>query len=324
MQPQSDLQHYFHTILPEIEAEIQEQLNSLNSLVFPVADHVLGSGGKRLRPMLCILVAGAMGLRDRSVYSLASALELVHSATLLHDDILDNAELRRGKEASHLVFGEKQTILAGDALLARANRIVSEYGDTRLVECLSEAIYSTATGEILEIQKMMQTGLSSEEYLEIIKGKTAYLIQSSCESGAILAGVDSEWQQTARELGINLGVAFQLVDDALDYTPSLELGKPMGGDLREGKITLPLLYLLHELEPGEHDLLMERIKGRFLSEQEMERTMGRIRERQLHTRARSEAESYLAAAHQALATFPASEEKKLLSQMLEYIRCREN
>ncbi|MCF8030449.1 MAG: polyprenyl synthetase family protein [Desulfohalobiaceae bacterium] len=324
MQTQPELQEYFQSVLPDIESSIREHLNSLNSHVFPVASHVLDSGGKRLRPLLCLLVAGAMGQRGSPVYPLASSLELVHSATLLHDDILDNSELRRGRQAAHLVFGMKETILAGDALLARANKIISGYGNTDLVSCISEAISSTVSGEILEIQKMCQPNLSRAEYLEIIKGKTGYLIQASCESGAILAGNSAAEREAARELGLNLGVAFQLVDDALDYTPATDLGKPMGGDLREGKITMPLIHFLQELDSEQQKSFLARAKDKELSEEELDRAMRRIRSSGLHLRAKEEAEPYLRTAHKALDTLPESREKSLLARMLEYIRYREN
>ncbi len=324
MRLQPELEEYFQSVLPDIEACIHGQLNSLNSHVFPVASHVLNSGGKRLRPLLCTLVAGALGQRSESVIPLASALELIHSATLLHDDILDNSELRRGERAAHLVYGMKETILAGDALLAHANMIVAEYGNTDLVSCISEAISSTVTGEILEIQKLRQPHLSREEYLEIIKGKTGYLIQTSCESGAILAGNRSAERGAARRLGLNLGVAFQLVDDALDYTPAPDLGKPMGGDLREGKITMPLIHFLQELDAEERERFLARVKDKALSEEELAGTMRCIRSKGLHLRARNEAEAYLRSAYHALESLPESREKSLLVRMLEYIRRREH
>ncbi len=327
VQATGELHEYCKSVLPSIEDSIQEQIESLNSMIVPVASHILNSGGKRLRPLLCILVAAALGRRDSSVYPLASAIEMVHSATLLHDDILDNAEMRRGKKAAHLVFGVRETILAGDALLAQANRIVSQYRDTELVDCLSEAISSTAAGEILEIQKMANPDLNKEEYLEIIKGKTAYLIQASCEGGAILSESDlnrSGLRQRARNMGLNLGIAFQLVDDALDYTPSPELGKPQGSDLREGKITLPMIYFLNDLDYQERTALVSRIKNGSLGESELDSVMNSIQERMLHDRTRSEADFYIASAYQELNGFPASREKVFLGQMLEYLRCREN
>ncbi|MCF8030454.1 MAG: polyprenyl synthetase family protein [Desulfohalobiaceae bacterium] len=213
--------------------------------------------------------------------------------------------------------------LAGDALLARANKIISGYGNTELVSCISEAISSTVTGEILEIQKMCQPNLSRAEYLEIIKGKTGYLIQAACESGAILAGNSEEERRAARELGLNLGVAFQLVDDALDYTPAPDLGKPMGGDLREGKITMPLIHFLQELDSEQQKSFLARAKDKTLSEEELDRAMRRIRSSGLHLRAKEEAEPYLRTAHKALDTLPESREKSLLARMLEYIRYRE-
>jgi octaprenyl-diphosphate synthase len=171
---------------------------------------------------------------------------------------------------------------------------------------------------------MCQTNLSRGEYLAIIKGKTGYLIQSSCESGAILARNWDGEREASRVLGLNLGVAFQLVDDALDYTAAPELGKPMGGDLREGKITLPLIHYLQELGPQEQSRFLARIKDKALTEREMEQTMRCVRSKGFHIRAREEAETYLQTAHRALASLPESREKSLLSRMLEYIRCREH
>jgi len=208
--------------------------------------------------------------------------------------------------------------------LAHANKIVADYGNPDLVSCISEAISSTVTGEILEIQKMCQPNLSQAEYLDIIKGKTGYLIQSSCESGAILAGNRSAERKASRLLGLNLGVAFQLVDDVLDYSPAPDLGKPMGGDLREGKITMPLIYFLQELDSRQRERFLARVKAKALSEEELEHVMRRIRTRELHLRAREEAEAYLRAAYRALDSLPESREKSLLVRMLEYIRSREH
>ena len=209
------LRDYIHASLPKIDDCLEREVEALNPVVRPVARHVLQAGGKRFRPLLCMLTAQGLGYRDDGILPLASALELIHSATLLHDDVLDKAEQRRGQQAAHLKYGVTETILAGDALLALANRIVTGFGNVELVACISEAIYRTATGEILEIQRMRQPNLTLDEYLEIIVGKTGYLIQTACQSGAILAG-SSQQLDAARTFGLNLGIAFQLVDDALD------------------------------------------------------------------------------------------------------------
>jgi octaprenyl-diphosphate synthase len=247
--------------LPVINAAIGREIDALPALVRPVAAHVMDAGGKRLRPMLTILFARALGFRGENLHTLASSLEFLHSATLMHDDILDNADLRRGKPAAHTLFGITPTVLAGDVLLALANEIVARTGNPALTSCISQAIMQTATGEIMEIAAIRKADISRGEYIEIITGKTAYLIQSACEFGVIAAEGSGRAREGARTFGLNLGIAFQLVDDALDYTSRADTsGKPLGGDLREGKFTLPLLLYLQSLpeeqrarhHPGTH------------------------------------------------------------------------
>ena len=234
--------------LPAINAAIQKEVDALPALVKPVAGHVMEAGGKRLRPMLTILFARALDFRGDNLHTLASSLEFLHSATLMHDDILDNADLRRGKPSAHTRFGITPTILAGDVLLALANEIVARTDIPALTSCISRAIMQTATGEIMEIAAIRNSGITRSEYIEIITGKTAYLIQSACEFGVIAAGGSERVRSAARDFGLNLGIAFQLVDDALDYTSRADTsGKPLGGDLREGKFTLPLLLYLESL-----------------------------------------------------------------------------
>jgi len=321
------LQDYFQNRLPRIEACLESQIKTMNSMVSPVASHILQAGGKRLRPMLCLLTARTMdaSLEEERLYPLACALELVHSATLLHDDVLDNAEMRRGKAAAHLLYGVTETILAGDALLALANQIVTAYGSVPLVSCISQAIYETASGEILEIQKMKQPNLSCEEYLEIVRGKTGCLIQTACQSGAIMGEAKDALQQAAGDFGLNLGIAFQLVDDALDYAASpSHLGKPLGGDLREGKLTLPLIYFLQELSSGQRQALLLKIKDRRLTEEERTWILEQIQERRLGHRTREVAGTYLHAARNALKALPTGEEHSLLQQMLDFIKSRQH
>ncbi len=321
------LQDYFQNRLPRIEACLEAQVKTMNSMVYPVASHILQAGGKRLRPMLCLLTARTLDscLEEEGLYPLACALELVHSATLLHDDVLDNAEMRRGRDAAHLRFGVTETILAGDALLALANQIVTSYQSVPLVSCISQAIYETASGEILEIQKMKQPSLSCGEYLEIVRGKTGCLIQTACQSGAIMGRAQDSMKKAAGDFGLNLGIAFQLVDDALDYAASSShLGKPLGGDLREGKLTLPLIYFLQEMEAGKRQELLLKIKDRRLSSQEHTWIVEQIQDRRLGHRTREVAGSYLSSARRALSALPPGEEHSLLHQMLEFIQSRQH
>ncbi|MDZ7760987.1 MAG: polyprenyl synthetase family protein [Desulfovermiculus sp.] len=319
------LNEFFQRTIPHIESSLRSICSGLNPVVQPVAEHIISGGGKRLRPALFLLTYQALK-DDRAVhdpYPLAAALELIHSSTLLHDDILDNAPLRRGQPSAHLLFGTSATLLAGDALLAKANKVVTEYNSLPLMACISEAIYQTATGEILEIERMKQPDLSREEYLEIIVGKTGFLLQACCQSGAIMAGCESDLEEAAKCFGLNMGIAFQLVDDALDYaaTPS-QSGKPLGGDLREGKLTLPLIFFLDTLDHDSKSQILAKIKDHTLSDTEQKWILGRIKDQGLSHKAREEAHFFLHPARQSLAVLPPSTERELLAQALDFIRDR--
>lgn len=321
----SGIHDFIRDKLPRIESCLNATVADLNPLVKPVVSHILGAGGKRLRPMLCLLTARALGYKHDDVYPLAAALELIHSATLLHDDVLDQAELRRGKITAHLVFGVNEAILAGDALLARANEMVTDYGSLSLMRSVSRAIYWTAAGEIQEIQQLRHPSLTVDTYLEIVEGKTGYLLQTCCHSGAILAGTSGALEQSAQAFGLNLGIAFQLVDDALDYSVSpTSTGKPKGGDLREGKLTLPLIFFLQQLEPGKQEALLTKMKNRELDEQEQRSIIQAMEDLHLSRKTRAESERYLQIAREALQDFPESQERLLLGEVLEYIKDRED
>ncbi len=317
------LKSYFKTHLPKIEKNIDIIINEIDPYVRDIARHILKSGGKRLRPMLCILNARAFGYRNDDIYPLSCVLEFIHSATLLHDDIIDNANLRRGNKAAHTIFGETKTILTGDALLALSNQIVTRYENISLLKCLSDAIYKTACGEILEIAKMEKSYISTEEYLEIITGKTAYLIQFSCESGAILAGVKGKKLQSAREFGINLGIAFQLVDDVLDYSFEHNTGKPIGGDLREGKITLPLILYLDTLSTQEKKDLLGQIKSNRLTKEVQDQIIKDINKKGILSQAIEKSEMYLNKARDALSFFPNSLETEILEDVIFFVKKRD-
>ncbi len=319
------LLNYFEQNILIIEEHLCYLIDSLNPVVKPIAEHIILAGGKRLRPFLCILTAKALGYnKEKHLLPLACAIEIIHSATLLHDDIVDNADNRRGKKAAHLIFGITETILAGDALLALANKIVTGYKNVSLVSCISEAIHNTAVGEILEIQKMKEPFLSREEYLDIIKGKTAYLIQSCCQSGAIIAGSDKLLEDAAKNFGLNVGIAFQLVDDALDYNSDsdIDLGKPYGGDLKEGKITLPLILYLETKGIDERKDLLYRIKNKKLTKEEKDFILTEIQNYNIPNNVRKEAEVYLKVAKSYLNYFPSSYEKELLFDIIEFIKSR--
>ncbi len=317
------LKSYFKRHLPKIEENIEILLKDIDPYVKEVASHILSAGGKRLRPMLCILTARAYGYTKEDVYPVSCVIEFIHSATLLHDDIIDRAILRRGKKAAHTIYGETKTILTGDALLALSNKIVTTYNNIDLIKCLSDAIYKTACGEILEISKMEKSWITTEEYIEIITGKTAYLIQFSCESGGILASVGKEKLKSIQDFGLNLGIAFQLVDDILDYSLySDKLGKPIGRDLQEGKITLPLILYLNTLEKDYATKLIKRIKTGKLTDKEYSTILQEINEKGILKKGLEFSQTYLHKAKTALSNFPPSMEKEILEDVIVFVKNR--
>jgi octaprenyl-diphosphate synthase len=310
--------------LPAINAAIQKEIDALPALVRPVAGHVMEAGGKRLRPMLTILFARALDFRGDNLHTLASSLEFLHSATLMHDDILDNADLRRGKPSAHTRFGITPTILAGDVLLALANEIVARTDIPALTSCISRAIMQTASGEIMEITAIRNAGTTRSEYIEIITGKTAYLIQSACEFGVIAAGGSERVRSAARDFGLNLGIAFQLVDDALDYTSRADTsGKPLGGDLREGKFTLPLLLYLESLPDDIRRITTLELTDVNLHPVRQDQIIAEITTQGFAEKTRDAAKSYLALASQTLAVIPECLEKNLLGAMIDFVLTRD-
>ncbi len=308
---------------PRINATLEDETRRLNALVQPVVAHVLKAGGKRLRPLLTLLYARALGYTNDDIYPLACSVELLHSATLLHDDIIDDADLRRGTPAAHTLFGNTKTVLAGDVLLAQANSIVSRYGDTRLSACIADAIVATATGEIAEIEYLRSTDHPQDTYIDIIKGKTAYMIQASCQLGAMAAGADTAQVAAAECFGMNLGIAFQIVDDALDFSPSAkEIGKPVGGDLREGKLTPPLLMYRDTLAGAERAAFVTAFEAGSFTEAEIETVAAAIRDLGLDARTRALADTYLEQAQTALDALPECAERIALTQTIDYVRNR--
>jgi octaprenyl-diphosphate synthase len=319
----NELRAYFMREIPGIDAFLAAEADKLDGLVREVARHVLLSGGKRIRPMLTILFARAMGHKADDILAIACALEMLHTATLLHDDVLDQALVRRGKTSAHVTFGTTETILAGDVLLALANKLGADYDIPRLNALLARGIMATADGEIRELAHTKNPTADRGAYMDIIIGKTAKLIETACRCGAALTSRDRALEDLAGAYGLNLGIAFQLVDDALDYTVSEdEMGKPAGGDLREGKMTLPLILHLEGLAPEKADAILAALKENRLTAEQAEGIVVDVREKGLAEKTREAAAGYVAAAVKELEALPVSPEREVLAQAAEYVLTR--
>lgn len=316
---------YIKQELPHINTLIEESIAELPSLVRPIAKHILLSRGKRLRPILVILLATLFGYKQQDIYQLAISVEILHAATLLHDDVLDNALLRRNQNTAHTLFGTVPTILAGDALLAKGNWLVAVYGNQQCMLAMSQALFHTAQGEILEISNQGKVWEDNSTYLKIITGKTAWIIQAACVVGALKAGVHPQQLDIVASFGRNLGIAFQLIDDVLDFLPSKVTGKPEGGDIREGKFTPPLLYYMKQLPIEEKKDFIEKFKTQNFSNEDILKITETVRNNAFDQQTRNIAERYSQNALENLALLtdiPNPEYKIILTECLHYISTR--
>lgn len=245
----------------EVDAVIQRRLQSEVPLVSQVARYIIDSGGKRVRPALLLLMSGALGNADPRRYSMAAVVEFIHTATLLHDDVVDESTLRRGRVTANQVFGNAASVLVGDFLYSRAFQMMVDAGDMRIMEVLADATNVIAEGEVLQLMNMHDAALAEADYLRVIRSKTAKLFEASTRLAAILAGSPPALEAQCAEYGQALGTAFQVVDDVLDYEgDAAELGKNLGDDLREGKVTLPLICTLQRCSPDEAALIRQAIE----------------------------------------------------------------
>jgi octaprenyl-diphosphate synthase len=224
---------------------IREQLFSDVPLVNQIAEYIISAGGKRIRPVLVLLIANAHGYRGTNHHQMAAVIEFIHTATLLHDDVVDESSLRRGRQTANAMFGNAASVLVGDFVYSRAFQMMVAVGNMRIMQILADATNVIAEGEVLQLLNMHDPDVTEERYLQVIRSKTAKLFEAAAQLGALLAGASETDIEAAAEYGRSLGTAFQLVDDVLDYSGNAaDIGKNVGDDLREGKPTLPLIWLL--------------------------------------------------------------------------------
>jgi octaprenyl-diphosphate synthase len=245
-----------------VEGAMREQLLSASEVLAALGDHVLASGGKRMRPALLLLAAELCGYTGPRRIHVAAAVELLHTATLLHDDVVDLSELRRGRPSANALWGNRRAVLAGDYFYARASSLIVEDGDLDILWIFADTIRSMAEGELLQLQRSFDPSVTEAHYFQVIERKSAVLLSAACESGAILGGVTRAERRRLAEYGRELGLAFQLRDDALDYEDrQADLGKRPYGDLREGKVTLPLLLALKRCSAAEREAVASLLKA---------------------------------------------------------------
>ena len=244
-----------------VDQVIAQRLFSEAPLVGRISEHIISAGGKRVRPALLLLVSGALGYTHSQKHQLAAVVEFIHTATLLHDDVVDESTLRRGQPTANEFFGNAASVLVGDFLYSRAFEIMVESNSMRVMAILAEATNIIAEGEVLQLMNMHNASLDEASYLRVIQSKTAKLFEASARLGAVLANSDMAIEMACANYGQALGTAFQLIDDALDYDgDAVRMGKNLGDDLREGKVTLPLIVALQRAEPADAKLIRQTIE----------------------------------------------------------------
>ena len=239
---------------------IERRLRSDVPLVSQVSRYIIAAGGKRLRPALLLLMCGALGFNGEQRFNMAAVVEFIHTATLLHDDVVDESTLRRGRATANEAFGNPASVLVGDFLYSRAFQMMVDAGDMRIMQTLAEATNVIAEGEVLQLMNMNDASLSENGYLLVIRSKTAKLFEASARLAALLAKSSPAVEQNCADYGQALGTAFQVIDDVLDYDGDVqEMGKNLGDDLREGKATMPLIIAMQRAAPAERTLIEQAI-----------------------------------------------------------------
>lgn len=298
---------------------ILDRCGSDVEMIPEVARHLIDSGGKRLRPMLTIAAAQMCGYQGNHHVMLAAAVEFMHTATLLHDDVVDESDMRRGKQAARMVWGNQASVLVGDFLLGQAFRMMVECGSLAALDVLSHAATVIAEGEVLQLSTAKNLETNEDEYLAVIRAKTAALFAAAAEVGPILAQGNKSTISAFRSYGTNLGLAFQLIDDALDYGGStITLGKNVGDDFREGKVTLPVVLSYRRGSEQERGFWRSAIVESRNDESQLGVAMGLLRKYEAISDTVARARHYTEMARDALAPMPSGPHKDALVEVLEF------
>ena len=324
---QADLLQLFEPVRGDLEAverEFARQVQSQVHVIPEIGNYLLKSGGKRVRPAVLLMSARLCGYTgDRAVLN-ASVVEFIHTATLVHDDIIDGADLRRGRLAVHSRWGNDVTVLLGDYLYIKSMAMALTHDTLDIVRLLCDVTLRMIEGELYQLTKNGDADITEEEHFEIIRRKTAFLFGGSAQIGGMLGNVTPEQQEALREYAFNLGIAFQVVDDLLDFTgDAAALGKPIGADLREGKMTLPLIHLLRHGHPAAERIVKDIITTRAVEEQQWNDLLQILNEHRSIDYAFRRAEEFAERARKPLSAFPPSSERDALLALPDYVVSRD-
>jgi octaprenyl-diphosphate synthase len=323
----ADLAQIFEPIRADLEAVEQEFIRHIQSRVALIPEmgrYIQNSGGKRVRPAVLLMASRLAGYQGSRAVLYASVVEFIHTATLVHDDIIDGADLRRGRLAVHSRWGNDITVLLGDYLYIKSMAMALTQDSLEIIRLLCDVTLRMIEGELYQLTKTGDVDITEEEHFEIIRRKTAFLFGGCAQIGGMLGGVSPEQEIALREYGFNLGIAFQLVDDLLDYTADQEaLGKPVGGDLREGKVTLPIIVLLRRGGQEADRLIREIVRERSITAEQWRDLVRLLREHATTDVAYERALEYATRAKDCLKVFPPSREREALLALPDYVLARD-
>jgi octaprenyl-diphosphate synthase len=309
--------------LQQVEKYLNKHITSEVKLIPEVAHHLIDSGGKRFRPLLLLICSGLCGYRGDHRYPLAAVMEFIHTATLLHDDVIDQAIIRRGKTSANNIWGNAASVLVGDFLYSKSFTLMTEIENIAILKMMSEVTNIMSEGEVFQLMKCGDVNLTEEEYLTIIEKKTAVLISAACASGAILGSASPEKIDALAQFGRNIGMAFQITDDTLDYiAKKQEFGKSIGKDLEEGKMTLPLIYALKKCTAEERKNIRKLIVRKKVSQKALRDILSLIQKYKGIDYSLKCAEKFINNAQTNLDLFSDSVEKNQLQAVAEYILSR--
>ena len=314
---------YARTGMAEVDRLIRRRLGSDVMLVNQVAEHIVSGGGKRLRPMLVLLAAEAAGYRGAQHHQAAAVIEFIHTATLLHDDVVDESDLRRGRKTANAVFGNAASVLVGDYLYSRAFQLMVELERMRIMQVMADTTNQIAEGEVLQLMHIGNPDTDEAAYLRVIERKTAVLFAAACRVGAILADAPKAVEDALADYGMALGMAFQIADDVLDYVSDADtMGKNVGDDLAEGKPTLPLIHALHHADAESAQTIRRVIETGGLDS--LDRVIQAIHGSGAIDYSVARAQSYADVAHRALSLVPDGAARACLDVLARYAVCRDH